>query len=46
MELAAAAERIRGYGHLKQQSVAQVKATEARLLARFQQPEPVLVAAE
>ncbi len=46
MELAGAAERIRGYGHIKQQSVAQVKATEARLLARLQKAEPVLVAAE
>jgi indolepyruvate ferredoxin oxidoreductase len=46
MELAGAAERIRGYGHIKQQSVAQVKATEARLLARLQKAEPVLQAAE
>ena len=46
IELAGAAERIRGYGHIKQQSVAQVKATEARLLARFQNAQPVLAAAE
>jgi hypothetical protein len=46
VELAGAAERIRGYGHIKQQSVAQVKATEARLLARLQKAEPVLAAAE
>jgi indolepyruvate ferredoxin oxidoreductase len=46
IELAGAAERIRGYGHIKQQSVAQVKATEARLLARLQKAEPVLAAAE
>ena len=46
IELAGAAERIRGYGHIKQQSVAQVKATEARLLARLQAAEPVLAAAE
>lgn len=46
VDLAGAAERIRGYGHIKQQSVAQVKATEARLLARLQKAEPVLVAAE
>jgi indolepyruvate ferredoxin oxidoreductase len=46
VELAGTAERIRGYGHIKQQSVAQVKATEARLLGRLQKAEPVLVAAE
>jgi indolepyruvate ferredoxin oxidoreductase len=46
MELAGAAERVRGYGHIKQQSVAQVKATEARLLARLQKAELVLAAAE
>jgi len=47
IELAGAAERIRGYGHIKQQSVAQVKATEARLLARFQNSAHALeVAAE
>ncbi len=46
VDLAGAAERIRGYGHIKQQSVAQVKATEARLLARLQKTEPVLAAAE
>jgi indolepyruvate ferredoxin oxidoreductase len=46
IELAGAAERIRGYGHIKQQSMVQVKATEARLLARLQHAEPVLAAAE
>jgi indolepyruvate ferredoxin oxidoreductase len=46
VELAGTAERIRGYGHIKQQSVAQVKATEARLLARLQAPARVLAAAE
>jgi indolepyruvate ferredoxin oxidoreductase len=46
IELASAAQRIRGYGHIKQQSVAQVKATEARLLARLQAPAQVLAAAE
>jgi indolepyruvate ferredoxin oxidoreductase len=46
VELAGAAERIRGYGHIKQQSVAQVKATEARLLGRLQNAEPALAAAE
>jgi indolepyruvate ferredoxin oxidoreductase len=46
IELLGVAERIRGYGHIKQQSVAQVKATEARLLAQFQQAQPALAAAE
>ncbi|HUB47610.1 MAG TPA: DUF6537 domain-containing protein, partial [Acetobacteraceae bacterium] len=45
IELAGAAERIRGYGHIKQQSVAQVKAEEARLLARFHNADRMLVAA-
>ncbi len=46
MELAGAAERIRGYGHVKRQSIAQAKAAEARLLARFQAAERPLAAAE
>ncbi len=46
VELAGAADRIRGYGHVKLQSIAQAKAAEARLLARFKAPERPLVAAE
>ena len=47
VELAGVADRIRGYGHIKQQSVAQAKAAEARLLARFQrEPKAMAVAAE
>jgi indolepyruvate ferredoxin oxidoreductase len=46
IEVLSAAERIRGYGHIKQQSVAQAKAAEARLLAQFQHAQPALAAAE
>ncbi len=46
IQLLGAAERIRGYGHIKQQSIAQVKQSEARLLAQFQHAEPALAAAE
>jgi len=46
IELLRAAERIRGYGHVKQQSIAQAKQSEARLLAQFQHAQPALVAAE
>jgi indolepyruvate ferredoxin oxidoreductase len=46
MQLLGAAERIRGYGHIKRQSIAQVKQSEARLLAQFQNAQPALAAAE
>lgn len=44
--LLGAAERVRGYGHIKQQSIAQVKQSEARLLAQYQHAQPALAAAE
>jgi indolepyruvate ferredoxin oxidoreductase len=46
VELLGAAERIRGYGRIKQQSIAQAKQSEARLLAQFQHAQPALAAAE
>ncbi|MBV9248990.1 MAG: hypothetical protein JO227_07085, partial [Acetobacteraceae bacterium] len=46
IELARAASRIRGYGHIKERSIAEAKASEARLLARFQAKQPELAAAE
>jgi len=46
IELLGAAERIRGYGHIKQKSIAQAKQSEARLLAQFHHAQPALAAAE
>jgi indolepyruvate ferredoxin oxidoreductase len=46
IELLGAAERIRGYGHIKQKSIAQAKQSEARLLAQYQNAQPALAAAE
>jgi len=46
IELLGAAERIRGYGHIKQKSIAQAKQSEAHLLAQFQHAQPALAAAE
>ena len=46
VELAAAAQRIRGYGHIKESSIAETKATETRLLAEFQKADIARAAAE
>ena len=39
VELASLPERIRGYGHVKEKSVAETRIREAELLARFVEPE-------
>jgi indolepyruvate ferredoxin oxidoreductase len=40
LELASVPELIRGYGHVKEAAVAKAAAAEARLLAKFRNPEP------
>ena len=45
--LAGLAQKIRGYGHVKERNLEAAKREEAELLARFRQPEPPMqVAAE
>ena len=39
VDLASLPERIRGYGHIKEKSVAEAKTREAELMARFIEPE-------
>jgi indolepyruvate ferredoxin oxidoreductase len=39
VDLASLPERIRGYGHIKEKSVAEAKTREAELMARFVEPE-------
>ncbi|MBI3710867.1 MAG: indolepyruvate ferredoxin oxidoreductase family protein [Proteobacteria bacterium] len=46
VELAALPEQIRGYGHIKDASIAKAKAREAELLACFRNPAPMATAAE
>lgn len=46
VEIAELPQRIRGFGHVKDASVAVAKAREAELLAAFRMPAPSLVAAE
>jgi indolepyruvate ferredoxin oxidoreductase len=46
VQLAALAEQMRGFGHVKEANVARVKAREAELLAAFRGEEPLLRAAE
>jgi indolepyruvate ferredoxin oxidoreductase len=46
VELAALPEHIRGYGHIKDASIAKAKAREAELLACFRNPAPMATAAE
>jgi indolepyruvate ferredoxin oxidoreductase len=46
VELAKIPERIRGYGHIKDDSIAAAKLAEAQLLAALRSPAPTAVAAE
>ena len=46
VEIAQLPERIRGYGHVKDQAVAVAKAREAALLDAFRRPAPAASAAE
>ncbi|MCW5731755.1 MAG: indolepyruvate ferredoxin oxidoreductase family protein [Alphaproteobacteria bacterium] len=46
LELAGLPEQIRGFGHVKEASLARVKAREADLLARLRQPSGMVSAAE
>ena len=46
VEIASLPERIRGYGHVKQASIDQVKLCEADLLQSFRDPSPAVTAAE
>jgi indolepyruvate ferredoxin oxidoreductase len=46
VEIATLPDRIRGYGHIKEASVARVKAEQADLLARYRNPVVALDAAE
>ena len=45
LALASIPERIRGYGHVKERHLAEAKAEEARLLARWREPEAAREAA-
>ncbi len=46
IELARIPERIRGYGHVKEEALAAAKKAEAQLLASLRTPAPAAVAAE
>jgi indolepyruvate ferredoxin oxidoreductase len=46
VQLASIPEQIRGYGHVKDASIARAKAREAELLKAFRAPTPVATAAE
>ena len=46
LELAAIPDNIRGYGHIKEASLAAAKAHQAQLLAAFRNPAPSATAAE
>jgi indolepyruvate ferredoxin oxidoreductase len=46
VELAAVAGEIKGYGHVKEASLARARSRQSALLARWRAPEPALRAAE
>jgi indolepyruvate ferredoxin oxidoreductase len=46
LDLARIPERIRGYGHIKEENLREAKKAEAQLLAAFRAPVPRAVAAE
>ena len=46
VSIASIPEQIRGYGHIKEASIAAAKAREADLLAAFRDPAPTATAAE
>ncbi|MBM3533103.1 MAG: indolepyruvate ferredoxin oxidoreductase family protein [Alphaproteobacteria bacterium] len=46
VEIASIPEKIRGFGHVKEKSIAEAKAREADLLARLFEPEPKATAAD